>query len=111
VLWRPIETSLTRAEAFPLLWLLQAAIYAIVFWPSAAVRLGRGCATNPTPHVLGILAVGYRAGITAAQLGWRFRGLGRFWDVVFWPRCQGRANDVGNFRRFSRWSSEASFPK
>jgi hypothetical protein len=27
------------------------------------------------------------------------RGLGRFWIFFFRPRCKGRANDVGSFRR------------
>jgi protein-S-isoprenylcysteine O-methyltransferase Ste14 len=51
------------------------------------------------PMYSAFLAVGYRSGIAAAELGCRWRGLGRFWDLVFRPRRQGRANDVGNLRR------------
>ena len=64
---------------------------------------GRHLSENSTSHVLSVLAVGYRSGAPSAQLGCRLRGIGRFWHLVFWPRRQGRANDVGNFwRQLSR---------
>ena len=54
---------------------------------------------SPAPNVLSILALGCRSGITASELGCRLFRPGRLWDFVLWPRCQGRANDVGNLRR------------
>jgi protein-S-isoprenylcysteine O-methyltransferase Ste14 len=44
---------------------------------------------SSAPDVFGVLAVGYRSGTSAAQLRCRFRGIGRVWLLVFWPRRQG----------------------
>jgi hypothetical protein len=65
--------------------------------PSA--RHGRHLSESSTPHVFGILALGYRAGIAAAELGCRLLRSGRLWNFVFWPNREGRANDAGDVRR------------
>jgi hypothetical protein len=50
---------------------------------------------SSAPDVFGVLAVGYRSGTSATQLGCGPCGTGRFWDLVLWPSRSGRTNDAG----------------